>query len=117
MNTTDKIVTALTPGSIFNRNGLVFRSLGSLASFTELEEDEVLALLNGDLSDLVTCKPSTKGKGILVALTAQIPAEEVDGPIAIVAAPVAPGLPEAQQEEAAPQVNPFDDVPEMDQEA
>ncbi len=93
MNTTDKIITALTPGSIFNRNGLIFRSLSSLASFTELEEGEVLELLNGDLAGVVTCKPSTKGKGILVALTAQIPAEVEDGPVAIVAGPVNPGIP------------------------
>ena len=90
MNATDKIITALTPGSIFNRNGLVFRSLGSLASFTEMEEDEVLALLNAELAELVTCKPSTKGKGILVALTEHIPAEEQDGPVQIAAVPGEP---------------------------
>lgn len=78
MNTTDKIVTALTPGSIFNRNGLVFRSVASLASFAGMEEDEILELLGGDLAQMVTCKPSKKGKGILVALTDQIPADDAD---------------------------------------
>jgi hypothetical protein len=99
VNTTDKIVTALTPGSIFNRNGLIFRSLDSLAAFAEVEKDEVLDLLNGDLSDLVTCKPSAKHKGLLVALTAHVPAEVDDGPIAIVAGPVAPGLPDLAEDE------------------
>ncbi len=79
MNTTDKIVTALTPGSIFNRNGMVFRSVASLAAFAGMEEDEILELLGGDLAQMVTCKPSKKGKGILVALTEQIPAEGEEG--------------------------------------
>ncbi len=76
MNTTDKVVTALTPGSIFNRNGLIFRSVSSLASFAGMEEGEILELLNGDMSQMVTCKPSKRGKGVLVALTNQIPVEE-----------------------------------------
>lgn len=75
MNSIDKIVAALTPGSIFNRNNLVFRSVDTLASFTGMEVNEVLELLNGDLVQLVTCKPSKKGKGILVAMTDQIPVE------------------------------------------
>jgi len=112
VNTTDKIVTALTPGSIFNRNGLVFRSVGSLAEFAGMEDDEILELLNGDLAQLVTCKPSKKGKGILVALTAQIPIEEEDGPVAIVAAPVNPGIPDhdVAPVEAAADV-PLEDAP------
>ncbi len=111
MNTTDKIITALTPGSIFNRNELIFRSLGSLASFTELEENEVLELLNGDLVDVVTCKPSAKGKGILVALTVQIPVEVPDGPVAIVAGPVDPGLPDAPVAEEVEVDPPLEDAP------
>ena len=90
MNTADKLVTALTPGSIFNRNGLIFRSLSSLASFAELEEGEVLELLNGDMAQIVTCKPSKKGKGILVALTAQIPVPEEDAPVCVAAVPLGP---------------------------
>jgi hypothetical protein len=73
MNTNDRIITALTPGSIFNRKGHVFRSLKALADFAELETAELVDLLNGELAPMLTCKPSTqKGKGgILVALTAQ----------------------------------------------
>ena len=95
MNVTDKIITALTPGSIFNRNGLIFRSLGSLAAFAKLEEAEVLELLNGDLVDLVTCKPSARGKGILVALTAviELHAEVDENPVDVVVEPVNPDLP------------------------
>ena len=111
MNTTDKIITALTPGSIFNRNGLIFRSVFSLAEFSGLEENEVLELLNGDLAQMVTCKPSKKGKGILVALTEQIPVEEPDGPVAIVVAPIAPGVPLQQEAEEVAAEGPLGDAP------
>lgn len=106
MNTTDKIITALTPGSIFNRNGLVFRSAKSLAEFAGVPEDEVLALLNGDLAQMVTCKPSKKGKGILVALTAMVEAqaqanqEAANAPAVVAAIPVGPGAPIIEEEEA-----------------
>jgi hypothetical protein len=120
VNATDKIITALTPGSIFNRNGKVFRSISSLAQFAGLEEAEVLELLNGDLTDVVTCKPSKKGKGILVALTAQIPGPEVIladldqplEPVAVVAGPVAPGLGiEFDNLDEEPEAGPLDNVP------
>ena len=113
MNTTDKIVTALTPGSIFNRNGHVFRSIATLAEFADMDQDEVLGLLNGDMAALVTCKPSKKGKGILVALTDQIPQQEEDGPVVVAAGPVAPAL-EAEEEVAAEA--PLDDAPADDAE-
>ena len=125
MNTTDKLVTALTPGSIFNRNGLIFRSVGSLAEFAGMEENEVLELLNGDMAQIVTCKPSKKGKGILVALTDQIPAaggfDGVAGPVNIAAGPVGPDVPIpddgglVQDEEVAADV-PLDDAPAEDAE-
>lgn len=99
MNTTDKIVTALTPGSIFNGNGLLFRSLSSLAEFAGLPEDEVLELLNGDMSQVVTCKPSKKGKGILVALIEQLQLHqqqaEAGEPTVIAAMPVDQDVEEA----------------------
>ncbi len=107
MNTADKIVTALTPGSIFNRNGLVFRSVNSLAEFAGIPSEEVLELLNGDMAQVVTCKPSKKGKGILVALTDQIPVLEEDGPVAVVAFPVDPA-PEVDCEEVP---DPLEDAP------
>jgi hypothetical protein len=116
VNTTDKIVTALTPGSIFNRNGLVFRSAKSLAEFSGITEDEVLATLNGDLAVLVTCKPSKKGKGILVALTAiheaqqQAEAMAADVPVVVVAVPVGPGAPIIEVEEVAAD-GPLDEAP------
>ena len=106
MNTADKIVTALTPGSIFNRNGLVFRSVNSLAEFAGIPAEEVLELLNGDMAQVVTCKPSKKGKGILVALTDRIPAPEEDGPVNIAAFPCDPA-PEVEAE----LLDPLEDAP------
>lgn len=95
MNSTDRIVTALTPGSMFNRKGLVFRSVKSLAEFAGISEEDVLNILNGDLVAIVTCKPSGKGKGILVGLNEAIQAaqEAAAGPVAIQAMPGAPGAP------------------------
>ena len=79
MNVNDKIVTALTPGSFFNRKGLIFRSLRALSEFAGVDPEGLLEVLNGELAAVVTCKASGKGKGILVALTAHIPegAQEV----------------------------------------
>lgn len=68
MNPRDAIVMALTPGSPFNAKGLVFRSALSLCAFTDLSLGEITDLLAGDLAPMVTCKPSKKGKGFLVAL-------------------------------------------------
>ncbi len=115
MNTTDKIVTALTPGSIFNGNGLVYRSLGALAEFTGLAEDEVLELLNGDMSQVVTCKPSKKGKGILVALIEQAQLQQQGGePTVIAAMPDEAGEPVAEEEPA--HEDPLGDAPTADAE-
>lgn len=108
MNQADKIVIALTPGSIFNRGALVFRSLASLAEFTGLEENQVLDILNGDLVAMVTCKPSKKGKGILVALTAALPAP--GEPILVAAMPVGPGAPIIEVEEVEADA-PLDEAP------
>jgi len=105
VNPTDTIVTALTPGSIFNRNALVFRSVASLAEFTGLAENEVLDILNGDLVALVTCKPSKKGKGILVALTAAIVAQQNE-PVVVAAIPVGPGAPIIEVD-----LDPLDEAP------
>lgn len=68
MNPRDAIVMALTPGSPFNAKGLIFRSAMSLCAFTDLSLGEITDLLAGDLAPMVTCKPSKKGKGFLVAL-------------------------------------------------
>ena len=123
MNTTDKIVTALTPGSIFNGNGLVFRSLGALAEFTGLAEDEVLELLNGDMSQVVTCKPSKKGKGILVALVEQVQIQqavaeaEAGEPTVIAAMPADPEEPIVETEiidEEPVHEAPLGDAPTVD---
>lgn len=75
MHPQDTIVTALTPGTPFNPKGLIYRSVISLAEITNLPYAEVLGLLAGDLAGMVSCKPSKKGKGLLVALKANIPPE------------------------------------------
>jgi hypothetical protein len=68
MNATDRVITALTPGTIFNKAEKIYRSLDSLSKFAGLSEDETIALLSGDLVDLVTCKPAKDQQTILVAL-------------------------------------------------
>lgn len=68
MNNQDIIITALTPGSPFNANNKIWRSVSTLSTFCECEPSDILEIIAGDLGQQVTCKPSTKGKGILVAL-------------------------------------------------
>lgn len=87
MNPQDIIVTALTPGSPFNEKGMIYRSVESLSAIVGLPTGEVMGLLAGDLAGMVSCKPSKKGKGLLVALKANIPpaviepaAEQLDAP-------------------------------------
>jgi len=78
MKAQDVIVTALTPGSPFNPKGKIYRSVKSLAAITGYPAEEIFSLLAGDLAALVACKPSNKGKGLLVALKAQLPAAPVE---------------------------------------
>lgn len=73
MNPQDIIVTALTPGSPFNEKGLIYRSVESLSAIVGLPTGEIMGLLAGDLAGMVSCKPSKKGKGLLVALKANLP--------------------------------------------
>lgn len=87
MNTQDIIITVLSFGTPFNPHNKVFRTVTTLASFCNLENEEVLELLAGDLSNLVVCKPSTKGKGILVALQVNVPDLAEDPQIAIAGGP------------------------------
>jgi hypothetical protein len=90
VNTNDRIIAALTPGSIFNRNGHVWRSLNSLTQFADLELGALIDVLNGDLSGLVTCKPSTADKGILVALTENLTPTVPDETVEAVQVALAP---------------------------
>lgn len=85
MNPRDAIIMALTPGSPFNEKGLIFRSTQTLGAFAGIEPNEVLDLVAGDLSQDVSCKPSKKGKGIMVALKAQLAAQAA--PIKIAGGP------------------------------
>lgn len=84
MNPVDAIITALTPGSLFNQSGKVFRSTKALAQFAGVEQNEILELLQDNLADQVTIRPSAKRpeNGPLVALTAHLPeqAENPEGP-------------------------------------
>lgn len=86
MNPRDAIIMALTPGSPFNEKGLIFRSTQTLGAFAGIEPAEVLDLVAGDLSQDVSCKPSKKGKGIMVALKAQLAAQPA-APIKIAGGP------------------------------
>lgn len=101
MNPRDAIILALTPGSLFNSKGLVFRSTYTLAAFAGIEPGDVVDLLAGDLAQEVSCKPSKKGKGIMVALKAQLQAQPVE-PIKIAGGPAfnAPLAAAAQQAQA-----------------
>lgn len=89
MNKVDTIVATLTPGSIFNRKGHVFRSIDVLKKFSGLEEEELFSMLDGDLVQMVTCKPSRRGRRVLVALTEHIPAEDGEQ-ICVAAGPCEP---------------------------
>jgi len=111
VNTNDRIITALTPGSIFNGSGLVWRSLNSLAQFAGLEENELIDLLNGDLAGVVTCKPSTKGKGILVALVEHLTPPGANQPTTVAALPT-----EAMGPGDPPSLTPYPTEPENPEE-
>jgi hypothetical protein len=82
VNATDRIIAALTPGTIFNKGEKIYRSLDSLSKFAGLSEDETITLLSGDMVDLVTCKPAKDQQTILIGLIAIVdaalpaPAEE-----------------------------------------
>ena len=73
MNTRDRIICALTPGSAFNANGLIWRSIDALSQFAGVTLEETLELLAGDLADIVVVRPSQTGKGLLAALKEHIP--------------------------------------------
>ncbi len=73
MNTRDRIITALTPGSAFNANGLVWRSIDALSQFAGVSSEEALELLAGDLADIAVVRPSQTGKGLLAALKVHVP--------------------------------------------
>lgn len=81
MNPVDAIVMALTPGSLFNQSGKVFRSTKALAQFAGVEQGEVLDLIANNIADQVTIRPSAKRpeNGPLVALTQHLADQEQPG--------------------------------------
>jgi len=81
INPVDAIGMALTPGTIFNQGGNIWRSASALGQFAALGSREVLALIVAHLSDKVTIRPSAKNpqNGPLIALTEFIPDDLVDG--------------------------------------
>lgn len=87
MNPVDAVVTALTPGSVFNQNGKVFRSAKALAQFASVEQKEILGLIAEHLADQVTIRPSAKRpeNGPLIALTQFVPDQEEPAVVKIVA--------------------------------
>lgn len=92
MNPNDSIIMALTPGTPFNAQNKVWRSLATLAQFARIPAAEVQDLLAGDLAEQVICRPSKHPeKGFLVALKAHVPAapenqvQILGGPAVVVA--------------------------------
>jgi len=77
MNPQDAIMMALTPGSPFNPKGLVFRTASSLCAFSGQSMDRVLDILAGDLSQIVTMKPSKKNPQVLMVARRDL-AEELE---------------------------------------
>ncbi len=86
MNTRDRVITALTPGSPFNTNGLIWRSVQALSQFAGCSYEETLELLVGDLGDIAVVRPSQTGKGLLSALKAHVPQAANPGQAEVVAA-------------------------------
>lgn len=122
MNPRDAIILALTPGTPFNDKGLVFRSADALGAFAGIETAEVMDLLVGDLAQLVTCKPSKKNKGVMVALKAQLqanPAAQVKiagGPaFNDWSPPLMAAAAEAQALNVALEIKTEDDIDEMEE--
>ncbi len=73
MNTRDRVIAALTPGSPFNANGLIWRSVQALSQFAGCSPEETLELIAGDLADVAVVRPSQAGKGLLAALKDNVP--------------------------------------------
>ncbi len=112
MNTRDRIITALTPGSAFNANGLIWRSVHALSQFAGVAPEEALELLAGDLADVVVVRPSQTGKGLLAALKEHVPhaanqgqdeqVNAVGGPAFNAPLDEAPEAPQEEQDVAVP---------------
>lgn len=71
MNIRDRVIIALTPGSPFNANALVWRSIEALAQFAGISAGQTLELLAGDLGDVAVVRPSAKG--LVAALKEHVP--------------------------------------------
>ncbi len=67
----DAITMALTPGSPFNQTENPWRSAGALGQFAGISQGAVLALVVGEIMELITIKPSARHpeRGPLIALT------------------------------------------------
>lgn len=93
MNTHDRILASLALGGPFNDKAHVWRSLATVAAFAGKDNDEVLELIVGDLAEVIVLRPSTKKPGtLMVAIKANIPAEE-PGPLVVMGGnAVPPGL-------------------------
>ena len=76
MNTNDRIITALTPGTPFNVHGRIFRSIEVLAAYAGITVDAAIDLLVGDLASLTAIKPVKKGgqHRLMAALRVNLPA-------------------------------------------
>ncbi len=85
MNTRDLIITALTPGTPFNSNNLIWRSIQALSQFAGCSLEETLELIAGDLADVAVVRPSAAGKGLLAALKEHIPQAANNGEGEVVA--------------------------------
>ena len=110
MNPVDAVVQALTPGSLFNQNGRIFRSAKALAQFAGTDHGGLLEILEGNLAEQVTVRPKAKRpeNGFLVALKENVPdqQEPAEGPQVKVVGGNAVPAPQEDEEDAAPDQNP-----------
>lgn len=85
MNPVNAIEKALTPGSLFNQHGKIFRSAAALGQFAGLNIQEVLHLVDENLADRVTIRPSQRHpeNGPLIALTECIPDQPEEGAVQV----------------------------------
>ncbi len=102
MNTHDRILATLNLGGPFNDKQRVWRRLSTVATFAEKENDELLEIFAGDMVDLVVLRPSAQGRGIMVALKANVPLEEPDPQVQIMGGNAVNPNPMDDAAEAAP---------------
>ena len=81
MNTNDRVVAALTPGSAFNAGGHIWRRVSSVSTLANLEEEALIGLLTGgDLGIRVQFRAAAGGR-LMVAQQELLPRREQLDPL------------------------------------